>query len=244
MTNRPRRTVADFTHVAYRHGCAGAGGMGKTTRIASILATERPQFVFAFDPKGQFSRLLNRPWVTRWGGIGAQVETGAVCYAGTDIGDRAAAFDRFCATVFDVCDALPGRKFLLVDEIQDYVTTNVMPEGFWTVIDTGRWHRLDLAFTCQYFNQIHNGLRGQLTHVSAFNHTEKRSADFLLENGFPARELAALGRGQYLTRQLIPPGPVLACDDLRGVRQPLPGQQPAESPVLASIFGKTRKRTR
>ena len=230
--------MPDASHLAYRHGCAGAGGMGKTSRLGSILAAENPAHVFAFDPAGQIASLLAAPLCHRRDQLGSLVGHDAVCYSARDNPDRAAAFDQFCRDVWSLCAALPGRKFLVVDELQEYVDPNTMPPGFWKIIDTGRWHRLDLAFTCQSLNRIHNGVRVQLTHVSAFNHTDERAAGFLLENGFPARELAALGRGQYLTRQLIPPSPILACDDRAGVRKPLPGQEKSKSPVLEQIFGK------
>ncbi len=233
--------MPDASHVAYRHGVAGAGGMGKTSRLASIVAERQPDFIFAFDPEGQVARLLSLDSTHRLDQLGHSLARGAACYSARDSRDRAAAFDAFCAGAWAVAKSLPGTKLLLIDELQLHVDTNTMPAGFWQVMDTGRWHRLDLAFTCQSFNRIHNGVRLHLTHVSAFNHTDERAAGFLLENGFPARELAALGHGQYLTRRLIPPSPILACDDVRGIRAPLPGQSPEVSPHLARIFGKPKR---
>ena len=89
--------------------------------------------------------------------------------------DCAPAFDQLFRDVWSECGALPGRKFLVVDEPQEHVDPNTMPPGFWQIIDTGRWHWLDLAFTCQSLNRIHNGVRVQLTHVPAFNHADERA---------------------------------------------------------------------
>lgn len=239
-----------FSHESHREGVAGAGGMGKTHRLASIVGEIKPQFVFGFDPKGQLAELFAVPWVRRWEQCGSAMRQTGFCFYegrdghGTGTPDLPKAFDAFCQSVFDVCERLPGTKLLMMEEVQEFANPHFMPPNLWRIIDTGRHPRIDFAYTCQFFNRINPSLRAQTTHVSAFNHTEGRTADFLLENGFRLPDLAGLGRGQYLWRRLKPQGPISARDDVRGINKMLPGQEIGLSPHLAKIFGKGAKATR
>lgn len=236
--------MPDYDHEAFRYGIAGASGMGKSTRLKNLILAARARCVFAYDPTGQLASKFGQRPVTRCDQIAAAILTGWVCFRGDEFGDTAEAFNWFADTAFALTAHMEGRKFFVADEIQSWVTSRQIPEGFHAVIQKGRWHGLDLAFTCQTFNELHNNLRAQVTRAAAFAHIDATASDWLTSKGFPARELAALHKGEYLERNLIPLGPISFGDDQRGAPRPLPGQAPAESPVLAALRGKPAKRTR
>lgn len=224
--------------------CAcGASGLGKTTRLCRMTEDREPRHIFAFDFKGQLAESLGGHWLHQRAQLGWALAHGGAFYSGRDFGDdTAAAFDAFCHAAYALSRALPGRKVLLVDELQNYVQTHAsgLPAGLALVIKEGRHFNLGFGFTCQTLNEIHNAARAQLTTVCAFRHQGERATKFLLEIGFDDRDLVSLERGQYLEKQLNPPGPIFACDDVRGIREPLPGQSPQVSPALARIFGRRR----
>jgi hypothetical protein len=205
-----------------------------------------PRYTFAFDFKGQLAEQLGGQWVHRREQLGPELAQGGAFYSGRDSADVLAGFDAFCLGAYDLARVLPGRKVLLVDELQNYVGTHAsaLPPSLALVIKEGRHFDLAFGFTCQTLNEIHNAIRAQLTTVCAFRHQGERATQFLESIGFDARDLLSLDRGQYLEKRLDPPGPILACDDVRGIRTPLPGQSPQVSPHLARIFGKGSKPTR
>lgn len=234
--------LADISHRAACYGCAGRRGSGKTSRLVSYVIEARAGFVFAFDPTGQLSQKFRVPAIRRR----EQIENGILsgwCFYTPDDGSEA-EFEWFASVAFAASEFLEGRKIFVVDEIQTWVNTYALPPAFRVIVDKGRWHRLDLAFTCQTFNTLHNGLRNQLTEVAAFAHTDETATRTLLDMGFGWPELRDLRRGEYLTRTLDPHGLISFGDDVRGVLKPLPGQESPESPLLARFRAKAGKTTR
>lgn len=236
--------MPDYSHPAFRYGIAGASGMGKSTRLRNLIQSSRAVAVFAFDPTGQLAQKFGQRAVTHRRQIADALLSGWIVFRGDEFGDSAEAFDWFADTAFALTEHMEGRKFFLADEIQSWVTPRVIPPGFHAVIQKGRWHGLDLAFTCQTFNELHNTLRAQVTKAAAFAHIDATASDWLTTKGFPARELSALRRGEYLERNLLPVGPLYFGNDERGPAKLLPGQETAESPVLAALRAKAGKTTR
>lgn len=226
--------------------CCGASGLGKTTLLCRMASDREPRYTFGFDFKGQLAEQLGGQWLHRKEHLGAAISTGSAFYSGRDCPDPITACDAFCRAAYDLSRVLPGRKLLLVDELQNYVGTHAsaLPPSLALVIKEGRHFNLAFGFTCQTLNEIHNAIRAQLTTVCAFRHQGARATEFLESIGYDARDLGSLDRGQYLEKRMDPPGPILACDDRRGIRTPLPGQSPQVSPHLARIFGKGAKATR
>lgn len=233
--------LADIAHVAACYGTAGRKGSGKTSRLVAHVRASRPDFVFAFDPTGQLSQKFAVAPVTRREHVLTGIESGFCFLQGDGSPEE---FDWFCSVAFAASEWLDGRKVFVVDEIQTWVDQWTMPPAFRTIADKGRWYRLDLAFSCQSFNTIHNGLRNQLTEVAAFAHSDATATRSLLEMGFGAEELRDLRRGEYLTRTLDPFGPVKFGDDFRSLLKELPGQIPPESPLLAKFRQTRSKKTR
>lgn len=222
-----------------KFACCGASGLGKTTRLCTMAREREPQFIFAFDFKGQLAEQLGGTWIHQRGQLGEQIAHGGAFYSGRDC-PGLDGFEAFCLAAYELARVLPGRKVLLVDELQNYCGTHAsaLPPSLALVIKEGRHFNLGFGFTCQTLNEIHNTIRAQLTTVCAFRHQGERATQFLESIGYDARDLVSLERGQYLEKELDPPGPILACDDVRGIRTALPGQSPQVSPHLAKIFGK------
>lgn len=234
--------LSNIAHVAACYGSAGRKGSGKTSRMVRYIGQRRFDYVFSFDPTGQLAQKLSLDTVQRREAVLAAISTGFCCYQPQS--DDGGEFNWFCDVVFTACEWLEGVKVLAVDEIQTWVDQYTMPPAFRTIADKGRWYRLDLAFTCQSFNTIHNGLRNQLTEVAAFAHSDATATRSLLDMGFGANELRDLRRGEYLTRTLDPFGPIRFGDDHRGVLKELPGQIPPASPLLERFRENSGKRTR
>ncbi len=233
-------------HESDKFCCCGASGLGKTTRLCRMAGERQPDFLFAFDFKGQLAEQLGGAWTHHRAQLGAALRHGGAFYSGRDGGETLAAFDSFCLAAYDLARVLPGRKLLLVDELQNYCGTHAsaLPPSLALVIKEGRHFNLAFGFTCQTLNEIHNAIRAQLTTVCAFRHQGERATSFLESIGYDARDLVSLDKGQYLEKPLAPPGPLVAADDHRSIRTALPGQSPQVSPRLARIFGKGAKTTR
>lgn len=231
--------LANIQHVAACYGTAGRKGSGKTSRMVRYIQGRKFDFVFSFDPTGQLAQKFARPTVQRREAVLSAIGTG-FCFYQPQAGDGQ-EFDWFADVVFTASEWLEGSKVFAVDEIQTWVDQYTMPPAFRTIADKGRWYRLDLAFTCQSFNTIHNGLRNQLTEVAAFAHSDATATRSLLDMGFGANELRDLRRGEYLTRTLDPFGPIRFGDDHRGVLEELPGQIPPASPLLERFRKKAGK---
>ena len=184
----------------------GASGTGKTTLLIRRIATAAAANVFCSDQEGELSYRLG---VTTADPLDLEAEADASRVMILDPADtplpNAECFEGFCQWVFQRAQRTPGRKILVVDELQRITTTNAggMCQAFVDILERGRRAGLDVLVGSQAPNLLNNRLRAQVTEVCAFRIIDGRAADWLdpLLHDAAAR-LLALPRGAYIRRNL------------------------------------------
>lgn len=162
----------------------GKKGSGKTTYWLRYVVAHRAKFKFYFDPSREVSRKLRLPIcidvpaMTR-----AVCEGRVVCFDPSPLfpGDRRAGFAFFCRYVFNVCRALRGVKLVGCDEYQSVQRPgdSGLPPGMKQIADEGRREEIDCAFSSQRLNEVNDDVRGHVTELITFKHTDSLSLDWI-----------------------------------------------------------------
>jgi hypothetical protein len=119
-----------------------------------------------------------------------------VCFDSSGLfpGDRREGFAFFTRWVMAVCKELRGVKLLACDELQSVHRTGPdgMPPGFKEIMDEGRRQEIDCLFAAQRINEVNDDVRGHLTQIVTFKHTDPLPLRWLAERGFDPEAVAAL----------------------------------------------------
>jgi hypothetical protein len=188
-------------HPAYRLGIFGASGSGKTTFALKVLANLPAKLRFVFDPEGEFSHRLGLPLCQTFAELDAAVSTGWVCFdpfGEFEEPDEGLRF--FCRWAFELCETLPGRKVLMIDELQEHIDGHKIPPELSSLVWRGRRRGLDSIFIGQSPNLLNNRVRLQLTEVVCFQLTDERALEFPAVFGFNVDELKTLPQFRYVCR--------------------------------------------
>ena len=194
-------------HVPVKTLCCGSSGTGKTTLMIRRIAAADALNVFIFDQAGELTYRLGLP-ILRVDDLTAIADAHrVVCVDPADLhaSDLAAAFEWFCLWVLARSQQTPGRKLLVIDELQRLTTTHAdgAPKSFVDILEIGRRAGLDVLIGSQAPNLLHNRIRAQITEVCAFRMIDKRATDWLeplLTNADD--RLRNLPRGLFICRNL------------------------------------------
>jgi hypothetical protein len=188
-------------HPAFRLGIFGGSGSGKTTLALKVLANLPARLRFIFDPEGEFSHRMNLPLCQSFADLDAAVPTGWVAFdpfGEFETPDEGLRF--FCKWAFEVCERMPGRKILMIDELQEHIDGHRIPSELSSVVWRGRRRGLDSIFIGQSPNLLNNRVRLQLTEVVCFQLTDDRALEFPGNFGFNVEELRTLPQFRYVCR--------------------------------------------
>ncbi|MCI0352013.1 MAG: hypothetical protein L0Z53_21545 [Acidobacteriales bacterium] len=188
----------------------GASGTGKTTLYAERILASKARWKFVYDPEEEFSEITGMPVAKTVEEMQAHLAArGIVVFNPEQLfsqGDDelGEGFVFFCRWVFEVSERLPGLKLLAADEIQDFTPNNsnqLLPRSIKRVMDKSRKRKLDSIFNTNAPNELHPGLRRQVTEIVSFKQVDVLPVDWLEERGFDRAELEALPpRGGYVVR--------------------------------------------
>lgn len=188
-------------HPVYRLGIFGASGSGKTTFALKVLANMKARLRLIFDPEGEFSARLGLPLCRTFAQLDAAVPTGWACFDPYDEFENPEDGIRFfCRYAFEVSERMPGRKVLMVDELQELLSGHKIPPELASVVWRGRRRGLDSVFIGHAPNELHNTVRSQLTEVVCFQLTDANALDFPQGFGFNPEELRTLPQFRYVCR--------------------------------------------
>lgn len=191
-----------LSHRRFHLGVFGASGTGKTEYAYRYVANAQARCVFIFDPDGEASeRLRLSPSRTVYELDLAMVD-GWVCFDPHTMfqGRLEEALNYFCRLAFVASARLPGRKFILIDELQHYLSGHEVPQPVKDVVQTGRKRGLDGVFIGQQPNELHNTVRCQLSEVVCFQLMDERALEFPIQFGFDPDAIRALGPHQWICR--------------------------------------------
>lgn len=192
----------------------GMSGTGKTTLFFEKIDAEKAAHKFVYDSQGEFHQRWDIPTAYDGEELFKLIEKGGwVCYdpvetvesidAKTDAGtldenDAPDPLADWCAVVFAACKQLPGRKLVIIDELDDLTDVSNTPSKLLTLLRTGRRYQVDFYAICQGTNSLHNRVRQQITEIYAFAQGDDNATKWLVSRGLPEEKLLALPPGKYL----------------------------------------------
>ena len=182
----------------------GSSGTGKTTYWLEYLHKCEHALKLVFDAEGEFVQrgkhgilchdveTLNRSCEEVFAGESKSnivLFDPSVRYPG----NTEFAFDWFCDWAFQMAQQTENvPKVLATDELQNCIGTDIIPESFRKVLETGRRYSLDFAGITQALNLIHNRVRNQITELVAFRTTEERALSYMKSKGCECDEISEL----------------------------------------------------
>lgn len=187
----------NFDHRAFCVLVTGKKGSGKTTYWLDRLLKHRAAWRFVFDPCREAARKLGwRVQIDRPSLNEAVTHRWPVCFDSSALfpGDRREGFAFFTRYVMTICKEIRGVKLLACDELQAVHRTGPegMPPGFKEIMDEGRRQEIDCLFAAQRINEVNDDVRGHLTQIVTFKHTDPLPLRWLADRGFDPEQVAAL----------------------------------------------------
>ena len=196
----------NFSHEAVHQLVTGMSGKGKSTLVRSLVAKDRAPWKFAFDTfKKEFTRFMDWPLVIDAPGLLAQVKAGrpsAFFSAPLFPGDRIEGFNFWIRWVYEVGKELPGRKLVVIEEIEKTTAHRNSPlaPAFSEMLDEGRAAQFDVMMIAQRVSTVSELVRAQTTEICTFQHVDGNQLRWLEEEGFDPVAVAKMARGEYLWR--------------------------------------------
>jgi hypothetical protein len=198
----------NWNHRAQKILVTGKSGSGKTSFYLQILRDWRARWKFVFDPDREAAHKL------RWTVAENVAQLNAAAASETPVcfdphldfpGDMPGAFAFFSRWALNVSREFDGRKLFAVDEIQKFTRPGRggIPKSFQEVLDVGRREEIDLLIIAQRVNQVNDAIRGQLSEIVTFTHTDSLPLEWLAKDGFDPEVVAALPYpGGYVRRNV------------------------------------------
>jgi hypothetical protein len=188
----------NYDHRPDRRLLTGTGGSGKTTEFLRLLTAHRAPWKFVFDPEREVSRKLGWRLATDLPGLAmAAAHREPVCFDPSELADCPTleeGFDLFCHFVWSFSVGERGVKLMASDEVQDFTMpgNGGIPASLKRILQKGRRQEIDVLLIAQSLGELHDRVRGQLSHIITFRHTDALALDWLRKNGFDPEAVKAL----------------------------------------------------
>jgi hypothetical protein len=155
----------------------GCSGSGKSTMFRKLIMGSGWRYVYVFDWDLKLARNTGWKAAQSMEGLCRLQDAGRPVLFFPDPEQYATlkeAFAFFCNFVWHQIRRLRGKKVFGVDELQTLVSTNYQsfPPSFSRLLDYGRNHELDMVLAAQRIDGMSKIIRGQMTEVFCFKHSE------------------------------------------------------------------------
>ena len=196
----------NFNHEAVHQLITGMSGKGKSTLTRSLVAKDRARWKFAFDTyKKEFTRFLGWPLCIDEPGLKRCVVAGqpsAFYSAQLFPGNRVEGFNFWIRWVYEVGKVLPGRKLVVIEEIEKTTAHRNSPlaPAFSEMLDEGRAAEFDVVMIAQRVSTVSELARAQVTECCTFQHVDGNQLAWLEAEGFNPAAVQRLQRGEYIWR--------------------------------------------
>lgn len=196
----------NLAHEAVHQLVTGMSGKGKSTLTRALVAKDKARWKFAFETfKKEYPRLMGWPLCIDEPGLKRALMAGqpsAFYSAPLFPGDRVAGFDFWIRWVYEVCKVLPGRKLVIIEEVEKITTHRNSPlaPAFAEMLDEGRAAEIDVMMIAQRVSTVSELIRAQTTEICTFQHVDGNQLKWLEREGFDPAAVAVLERGEYIWR--------------------------------------------
>jgi hypothetical protein len=190
----------------------GISGYGKSTLGLRWLANAPLTTRFLFDPEpgefnpelGEFAeRLRLRPTRNAFE-LFKHFAQGWVIFDPHTLfpGQVEEAFSFFCDWAWEKSLEVPGRKAIVVDEVWQYCTPQLMPQPLRTIVQSGRKRGLQLVVNTQEPHRLNGTIKAGMSEVICFRLQSEGPLSFAKEFGFDLDEVRALAPLQFVARNM------------------------------------------
>ena len=196
----------NIAHEASHSLITGMSRKGKSTFARALSAKAGARWKFGCDPyKKEFPRFMGWPLVIDEPGLKRAVMAGQASgfySAPLFPGDRIEGFNFWIRWVYEVGKALPGRKLVVVEEIEKTTAHRNSPlaPAFSETLDEGRAAQFDVLMIAQRVSTVSELIRAQTTEIITFQHVDGNQLDWLKAEGFNPDSVSRLDRGEYIWR--------------------------------------------
>lgn len=167
----------------------GPSGSGKSTYVERFLRRSLYRKAFIFDHNSEFETRLKKLCCVcdSAAALSAAARSHYRFIAfnpyGMFGGDIDAACEWFCHYVLAASMALKGKKLIVIDEAQRFVTPHELPTSLRDVLELGRKYDLHAVLCAHGANTLGPVLRNQITEVVAFRTKDDNAINFLKSAG-------------------------------------------------------------
>lgn len=197
--------LLDFSHVASHKLYCGMTGMGKSTLVRSVVASDPAPWKFSFETyKREFPRFCGWPLAIDRPTLERGTLTGRCAFYSAPLfpGDRVEGFNFWIRWVYNVGQTLKGRKLVIIEEIEKttWHRNSTPAPAFMEMLDEGRAAQFDVISIAQRLSTVNELVRTTVTEITAFHFSDHGQVKWLEEEGFDGQAIKALRRGQFIHR--------------------------------------------
>jgi len=200
--------MGDWTLKLHLTLICGMSGSGKTTFAFRHLFNTGAACRFVFDHQGRdgpriasfvpgvqpcyTAAELEVALATRW-----VVFNPCRMFPGDMTFQKAFAF--FCQWVYDASRRAPGKKFFLVNEINQLQDRENIPDQLSQIVLAGREENIELVCCAQEPHFVHSAITGQSSELVCFRLDESRALRKIESMGLSGNEVQALPLGSFIS---------------------------------------------
>jgi NADH/NAD ratio-sensing transcriptional regulator Rex len=182
----------------------GTKRCGKTTYSVRYIDKYPGEVVVVYDWQGgEIAHRVGGHLVDSRDALAEKLDDGEVkviCYNAevAEKDPKGEGFEWFCHFCFEALGQFAGSKLVVVDELQDLITSHDVPEALLTLLTRGGRRQIDTLLVASQSNAIHNQCRNQITEIVVFRTLDENALKYPAALGMEIEEIKALPDCRFL----------------------------------------------